>query len=311
MKDYQPKVSIVIPVYNGANYLREAIDSALTQTYANIEIIVVNDGSDDDGATDDIAKSYEDKIRYFKKVNGGVATALNMGINLMEGDYFSWLSHDDIYFPGKIETQIAALRGLNRDVILHSDYQFIDLKSKYMRTRKLPSVSPKKFQLELISSQPLHGCCLLIPKKVFQVVGTFDESLHTTQDYDLWVRMAAQFDFIHLPKVLISVRSHPGQGIWSQRPLWLKECNEFYTKHLNRILSTWDEKTAAEPLAVFALKVAIKMERFGLKGPLETAAEVIRKTWFRELIKFGADYYYWFGYYLLFRFKRFFMKLKA
>ncbi|MBO5570669.1 MAG: glycosyltransferase, partial [Clostridia bacterium] len=77
---FLPKVSIVIPVYNGANFLREAIDSALGQTYPNIEILVVNDGSDDGGETESIALSYGNQIRYFRKENGGVATALNFGI---------------------------------------------------------------------------------------------------------------------------------------------------------------------------------------------------------------------------------------
>jgi glycosyltransferase involved in cell wall biosynthesis len=77
---FNPKVSIIIPVYNGSNFLKEAIDSAIAQTYKNIEIIVINDGSSDNGATEKIAKSYGDKIRYFKKENGGVATALNLGI---------------------------------------------------------------------------------------------------------------------------------------------------------------------------------------------------------------------------------------
>ena len=87
---FNPKVSIVIPVYNGSNYLREAIDSALAQTYKNIEVIVINDGSNDRGKTDKICKSYGNKIRYFKKENGGVSSALNMGIEKMEGEYFSW-----------------------------------------------------------------------------------------------------------------------------------------------------------------------------------------------------------------------------
>ena len=83
---YSPKVSIVIPVYNGANYLSEAIDSALAQTYSNIEILVVNDGSNDEGATERIAKSYGEKIRYFAKENGGVSSALNLGIREMHGE---------------------------------------------------------------------------------------------------------------------------------------------------------------------------------------------------------------------------------
>ena len=102
-EEFNPLVSIVIPVYNGAEYMREAIDSALAQTYKNIEVIVVNDGSKDN--TDEIARSYGEKIRYFKKENGGVSTALNLAIQNMQGEYFSWLSHDDVYLPEKIERQ--------------------------------------------------------------------------------------------------------------------------------------------------------------------------------------------------------------
>ena len=75
------KVSIIIPVYNGSNYLKEAIESALAQTYDNVEVLVVNDGSNDGGATEQIALSYGERIRYFKKENGGVASALNVGIH--------------------------------------------------------------------------------------------------------------------------------------------------------------------------------------------------------------------------------------
>ena len=102
----EKKVTIIIPVYNGSNYVREAIDSALAQTYKNIEILVVNDGSTDEGATRDICLSYGDKITYYEKENGGVSTALNLGIEKMTGDYFSWLSHDDLYYPDKIEKQM-------------------------------------------------------------------------------------------------------------------------------------------------------------------------------------------------------------
>ena len=92
-----PLVSIVIPVYRGANYMREAIDSALGQSWPRCEVIVVNDGSPDGGETERIALSYGDRIRYIAKENGGVSTALNEGIRQMKGEYFSWLSHDDEY----------------------------------------------------------------------------------------------------------------------------------------------------------------------------------------------------------------------
>ena len=92
-----PKVSIIIPVYNGSNYLDNAINCALCQTYENLEVIVVNDGSTDEGKTREIALKYSDKIRYFEKANGGVSSALNLGIREMGGEYFSWLSHDDVY----------------------------------------------------------------------------------------------------------------------------------------------------------------------------------------------------------------------
>ena len=96
--DINPKFSIIIPVYNGSNYLEEAINSALAQTYQNIEIVVVNDGSNDGGKTETIARSFGDKIRYFSKENGGVSSALNFGIKQMTGEWFAWLSHDDSFF---------------------------------------------------------------------------------------------------------------------------------------------------------------------------------------------------------------------
>ena len=122
----EKKVTIIIPVYNGSNYVREAIDSALAQTYKNIEILVVNDGSTDEGATRDICLSYGDKITYYEKENGGVSTALNLGIEKMTGDYFSWLSHDDLYYPDKIEKQMKELEKYDENTILYSNEDLID-----------------------------------------------------------------------------------------------------------------------------------------------------------------------------------------
>lgn len=221
-----PIVSIVIPVYNGSNYLKEAIDSALAQTYKNIEIIVVNDGSNDDGATMKIARSHGDKIRYFEKPNGGVASALNLGIQQMRGEYFSWLSHDDLYYPNKIEDQIRMIEEIGSNAIIYSDFNLIDEKGSILSVSNLPHIDPSRFMFWLTLESRLHGCTLLIPKQAFSSLGKFDENLLTTQDYDLWFRFSSLYQFIHQPKVLISSRQHGNQTTRRMTEQVEKECND-------------------------------------------------------------------------------------
>ena len=161
-----PLVSIVIPVYNGSNYMREAIDSALAQTYPNIEILVVNDGSIDD--TREIALSYGDRIRYFEKENGGVSTALNLGIRNMRGDYFSWLSHDDVYYPDKIGKQVEALKQQNPSLAVYSNWNLLQMperkKISHSRTKTvdMPHISVQS-GLRILMFFGMTGCELLIP----------------------------------------------------------------------------------------------------------------------------------------------------
>ena len=213
---FNPKVSIVIPVYNGSDYLREAINSALAQTYSNIEIIVINDGSNDGGATEKIAFSYGDRIRYFSKTNGGVASALNMAIDNMSGEYFSWLSHDDLYFEQKVERQIEFLSAINSEesnnIIVYSDYAHFTNNPDEVELRKMPGVPPSEFRYWLTTENILHGCTLLIPKTAFSRIGRFDTQLRTTQDYDLWFRLAKEYQFVHLGECLVKSRLHPNQG---------------------------------------------------------------------------------------------------
>ncbi len=212
MNNFTPLVSIVIPVYNGTNYMAEAIDSALEQTYSNIEVLVINDGSKDNGATRNIALSYGERIRYFEKENGGVATALNLGIAEMKGEYFSWLSHDDKYFAHKIGTQVDFLSQLiNREVVLYSDVEYIDKNSIFLSQLNLPHYPSEYFRPAFIKEGLINGCSLIVPKICFEKCGLFDTSLKTTQDYDLWFKISAKFDFIHQQKILIQSRLHDSQ----------------------------------------------------------------------------------------------------
>lgn len=205
-----PKVSIIIPVYNGSNYLSEAIESALAQTYENVEIIVVNDGSNDEGATEQIAKSYGKKIKYYSKENGGVATALNLGIKKMTGEYFSWLSHDDLYYQDKIEKQINFLEKSGFDkVFLYSNYAIL----------RDQQITPVKHNHEMLVRKPkysmLRGCVngitVLIPKSILDEMGEFDPELRCTQDYDYWRRIERKYKFVHMEDVLSITRLHSQQ----------------------------------------------------------------------------------------------------
>jgi glycosyltransferase involved in cell wall biosynthesis len=208
-----PKVSIVVPVFNGARFLREAIDSALRQTYPNIEVVVVNDGSRDDGETDAIARAYGTRIQYHTKPNGGVASALNHAIGVMTGEYFSWLSHDDLYTPNKIACQIEHLRRLAFPTcVLWCDFVQIDetgVESSVVRSAPSPG---RSFRSQAIPGGLVHGCSLLIPRICFEQCGTFREDLRTTQDYDLFFRISRDFTFIHAPEVLVKGRQHAHQG---------------------------------------------------------------------------------------------------
>lgn len=208
-----PLVSIIIPVYNGADYLREAVDSALAQTYPHCEVIVVNDGSADNGATEAICRSYGERIRYFAKENGGVASALNMGIEVMRGEYFSWLSHDDVYLPDKIAGQVRFVQRFELDeAVLYTDYQTIDEHGRLLVEVGLPSWPPHVVPRELYSSSRVHGCTLFIPRKVFDKVGRFREDLPTVQDYDLWMTMSRAVPFVHAAGATIKARQHAAQG---------------------------------------------------------------------------------------------------
>lgn len=211
-KQFPDLISIIIPVYNGADYLAHAIDSALNQTYKNLEVIVVDDGSKD--ATEEIARAYGPRIRYIRKENGGVSSALNTGIKNMRGKYFAWLSHDDVYHERKLEILHSSLKELDGTIAI-SDWDIIDAGGTFLRKATLDirlETSPKSF-LAFDRNTWLNACAMLIPKRIFDEVGFFDESLRTTQDYDMHLRMIeAGVRYKITRKSLFYSRAHANQG---------------------------------------------------------------------------------------------------
>ncbi|MEI0525695.1 glycosyltransferase [Brachyspira murdochii] len=232
-----PLISIIIPVYNGENYIKDTINSALNQTYRNIEVIVVDDGSKDDTAN--IVKSFRDKITYIYKNNGGVASALNYAIKEAKGDYISWLSHDDIYYPNKIEEEVNELENIDDKTVIYSGFEFVNEKLE------LITVFENSYKTEYrrlnnnfysILLSDIGGCTLLIPKEVFSNVGFFNENLLCVQDYDFWFRMFKHgYKVKYIPKVLLQYRIHKKQDSNSKKDLLRNEGNKLWINMLKNI----------------------------------------------------------------------------
>jgi len=264
----QPLVSIVIPVYNGANYLKEAIDSALNQTYQNIEIIVINDGSPDNGKTEEIALSYGDKIRYFYKENGGCASALNYGITKMQGEYFSWLSHDDLFYPYKIEHAISLYKkkGLDKENCVIAGSSIIingKGKKKFHPTKARAGLMQGNALFKsLFLRRTLNGCGVLVPKKVLDVCGKFNEKHNYRLDAEYWDTVALNGFSVYFTKKKYSKnRVHSNQVSVTQKSKYIKELEE-YLKFLFEKLLAENDIDKLKTIYVFSLvrDLAIKNE---------------------------------------------------
>lgn len=247
-----PLVSLIIPVYNGSNYMREAIDSALAQTYPNLEIIVVNDGSSDGGETERIALSYGDRIRYIHKPNGGVSSALNMGIQAMNGEYLSWLSHDDVYTPNKVERQVQLLQEF------HDPRMVAMCATQQIDRNSAPMGSPSRFDLPIrqrisreralshIIDHSCNGCALLIPRGAFEECGGFHEGLRYSQDFLMWMQIfLAGYSLVYDREVSVLSRVHPQQVTQTRKDLFAH-----------------DSRVVAEILAPELEKVSSKEQNF-------------------------------------------------
>ncbi len=209
----QPKVTICMPVFNGGHYFRAALESALAQDYENLEILVVNDGSTDGGETEYIALTYGDRIRYVWQQNRGVGGALNTAIDRMTGEYFAWLSHDDIHLPNKTSAQIAFLHRLGRPrACLFSDYELIGPEGDSITTVRLPVGRIRRNPRLPLFNGLINGCTILVPAEIMREFAPFDENRRCTQDYDFWNRVLTHHEFFHQPEVLVRYRVHPGQG---------------------------------------------------------------------------------------------------
>jgi glycosyltransferase involved in cell wall biosynthesis len=266
-----PRVSIVIPVYNGGTFFEQALQSALAQTYRNIEVVVVNDGSTDGGWTESIARRYDQKIKYIQQENKGVAGALNTALGQLGGDIFTWLSHDDLFLPDKIESQVAYYNKLgNKNLIIFSDYYLINENGEVVAEVKLDHEKFVRTPMMPLLTGSINGCTLFIPTHIIKKFGPFDESLRYTQDYDLWNKILVHHEFVHHPQTVIKYRTHSGQD--SHKPAAVAEGDALWI----RIVET---RSPTERVQLFgsSRKYFAAMAEFLDQTPYSRAAEHARR----------------------------------
>ncbi|HFK1812283.1 TPA: glycosyltransferase [Bacillus cereus] len=218
----KPKVSIIIPTYN-CSYVDQAIISALNQTYPNKEIIVIDDGSSREF---DKVIPYLNVIRYYWKPNRGTGSALNLGIEHANGDYFTWLSSDDLYEPDKLEKQVKFMLTNNLDVS-YTNYSFIDTNSHVTGVSVgLHFTSKKDFYNRMKTFCHINGCTVMMTMDLIKKVGLFNEDLRYTQDFEYWLRVIQHYDFHFLDEPLVKYRVHSESESFKSVDAQLQEINQ-------------------------------------------------------------------------------------
>ncbi len=186
-----PLVSIIIPSYNSAKFVSEAVDSALAQTYPKIEIIIVDDGSSDN--TKEVIAKYGDKINYIYQANKGLAGARNTGIAAAAGEFVALLDADDIFLPEKIAKQVEFLKSHPGCDISYSDlYHFWDDRPQELLELGYKYYSGDEVLPRLIERDFIAPLTMLIRKSVFERFGVFDEQFRRSEDLEFLVRILKQ-----------------------------------------------------------------------------------------------------------------------
>ncbi|CAN5513579.1 hypothetical protein BH10ACI3_BH10ACI3_21940 [soil metagenome] len=201
-------VSVVIPNYNYAQYLSEAINSVLDQTYPDVEIIVVDDGSSD--ASKEILLSYGNRIETVLQQNQGVAAARNNGVKASSGEFIAFLDADDLWGAEKTEKQVNCFRNDEKLGLVHVGVSEIDSNGNSIGD-KLEGGEGKMWQeLLLFSGKGIlgGGSGVMMPRTIFDEVGGFDERLSTSADWDLYFQISSRFEVGFVREPLLKYRVH-------------------------------------------------------------------------------------------------------
>ncbi|NEP60709.1 MAG: glycosyltransferase [Symploca sp. SIO2G7] len=200
-----PLISVIIPAYNAAQTILETVDSVLHQTVADFELIVINDGSQD--TTLELISGIKDpRLQVISYPNAGLAVSRNRGVARARGTYISFIDADDLWTPDKLELQLQALKANPEAAVAYSWTDCIDKASNFLRPGSHISVLGDVYAKLLLGNFLENGSNALICKQALIAVGGFDESLPAAQDWDLYLRLAINYQFVVVPSPQVLYR---------------------------------------------------------------------------------------------------------
>lgn len=267
-----PLVSVVIPCRNGAVFVGEAIESALAQTYANVEVMVIDDGSTDNSL--DIIRSFGKRIRWVSGPHGGACAARNRGVEQSRGELIQFLDVDDLLHPEKLSVMVPVALEQGSECLVICDWDR-DTDGTGVRHRQFiqaPHGDPFLWVLkqQLTTLTPLHW------KSVLQTVAGFDESLPCAQERDLHMRIACHgIRFFRVPQALVHVRRQPGSV--SSDPIRVIRQHIGIVRRARTLLECLDRETD-ERLAALAGLLARDARVLLQAGLLEEASEYLSEA---------------------------------
>jgi len=200
------RVSVIIPCYNHAHYLPDAVNSVLAQTFTDWEALIVDDGSTDN--TCEVAAQFTDpRIRYIYQENRGLSAARNTGIRAAKGEFIALLDADDVWEPTFLEVMITALQAEPTASAAYCGFRYMNAAGKLLKQSVLKAVPSEQFHDELLyQGSWLNPCSVIVRAFAYREIGPFDETLHACEDSDMWLRLSEKHRFIGVPQVLVRYR---------------------------------------------------------------------------------------------------------
>jgi glycosyltransferase involved in cell wall biosynthesis len=253
-----PVISVVMSVYNGERFLREAVESILNQSFLEFEFIIINDGSTDGSAA--ILKSYQSdrRVRVYDQENRGLIESLNRGCKLARGKYIARMDADDVSLKDRLAKQVDLMEKHPQIGVMGGATEWIDANGKALTIIRNAS-GDRELRAGLLRGNPLCHSTVLMRKDAFDATEGYRAAIVDAEDYDLWCRISDHFQLANLEEVVVKYRIHPGQ-------ISVRKCRQ-------------------QTLSFLAAKAAAVARREGKPDPLDWAGKVTPAM----LVKLGVS----------------------